>query len=293
MTTRVPSYTVAELEEETGFDRRTIAYYVQEELLPRVGRRGPRTRYPKLVRDRLLFIRRVREAEEGGRVPAVSLDALRKIFERVSPALIAGVADGRLAVTEELVLPASTAFRLPEMRRAALRERVARRGMARENPRWYGREVDEELPELPRAPAPEDYPVVASPARSPEAEPDDCFDEDASAALHGMPEEPATVAEAGLILADEARMEAAKGVREHYDVQLESAGSPEIAARLAELLSRLQEAAKHGCDDAPRSMDTWTRIDISPEIVLSVRNISEEDRELVQRVRRAMREVIL
>ena len=60
------------------------------------------------------------------------------------------------------MLPASTAFRLPEMRMAALRERVARRGMARENPRWYGREVEEELPELPRAPAPEDYPVVAS-----------------------------------------------------------------------------------------------------------------------------------
>ena len=46
-TKKQPSYTARELEEETGFDRRTIAYYVQEGLLPRVGRRGPRTRYPE------------------------------------------------------------------------------------------------------------------------------------------------------------------------------------------------------------------------------------------------------
>ena len=95
----MPSYTARELERDTGFDRRTIAYYVQEGLLPKVGRRGPRTRYPKLVRDRLLFIRRVREAEEEGEVPAVSLSDMKKVFERVPPALIAGVADGRIAVS--------------------------------------------------------------------------------------------------------------------------------------------------------------------------------------------------
>ena len=76
------SYTSDELEQATGFDRRTIAYYVQEGLIPKVGRRGPRTRYPKLVRDRLLFIRRVREAEESGEVSPVSLSAMREIFER-------------------------------------------------------------------------------------------------------------------------------------------------------------------------------------------------------------------
>ena len=222
MATGVPSYTVGELEEETGFDRRTIAYYVQEELLPRVGRRGRRTRYPRLVRDRLLFIRRVREAEEAGKVPPVSLSELRRIFERVPPALIAGVADGRLAITPELVVPASTAFRLPAMRRAALLERLERRermmspGVA-ESPRSYDREMDERW----------------------------------------------------------------TGV------------SPGREARLAELLARLQEVANRPRGDEPRSMDTWTRIDISPEIMLSVRNISDEDRELLERVRRAMRRVVL
>lgn len=258
---RMPSYTVAELEEETGFDRRTIAYYVQEELLPRVGRRGPRTRYPRLVRDRLLFIRRVREAEEAGTVPAVSLSEFRQIFERVSPALVAGVADGRLAVTGDLVLPASTAFRLPEMRRAALRERVERLGLERESSPWYARDVGEARPELPgpAAPASEDYPLAASPAA------------------------PRRVAK---------RAEAARRAREDDDAELDYARSPAPEDGLAQLLSRLQEAAHRGCGDAPRSMNTWTRIDISPEIVLSVRNITEEDRELVERVRHAMREVV-
>ena len=210
MTTRVPSYTVAELVEETGFDRRTIAYYVQEGLLPKVGRRGPRTRYPKLVRDRLLFIRSVREAEEAGSVGAVSLNELRGIFERLGPALIARVADGRLAVTQELLSP-STAFRLPARRMAVLRERVEGLGMVQEGAPRYG--GDEE----------------ASPAES----------------------------------------------------------------RLTELLPMIQKAAERGGGESPRSMETWTRIDVSPEIALSVRNLSEEDRELVEEVRRALREVIL
>ena len=107
------SYTARELEEETGFSRRTIAYYVQVGLLPRVGRRGPKTRYPKLVRDRLLFIRRVREAEGAGRVPATPLREIGAVFEGSSPELIAGVADGRVAVTTDLLSGSSAGTRPP------------------------------------------------------------------------------------------------------------------------------------------------------------------------------------
>ena len=107
------SYTARELEEETGFSRRTIAYYVQVGLLPRVGRRGPKTRYPKLVRDRLLFIRRVRGAEGAGRVPATPLREIAAVFEGSSPELIAGVADGRIAVTADLLSGSSAGTRSP------------------------------------------------------------------------------------------------------------------------------------------------------------------------------------
>ena len=241
-TTEMPSYTVGELEQETGFDRRTIAYYVQEGLLPRVGRRGPRTRYPRLVRDRLLFIRRVREAEEEGRVPPVSLNEIRKMFERISPALIAGVANGRIAVTPELVEEASTAFRLPEMRRVALRRRLESRVAAAERPRLHGsvaREPPEEL--------------VASPASEP---PEDMISEPSSP-------------------------------RRAYS---RSGKAAEVA--LANALLKLRKRARRRRKEDPTAMDTWTRIEVTSDIALSVRGLTEDDRKLVERVRRAMRRVI-
>ena len=54
------SYALSELVELTGFDRRTIVYYIQSGLLPKVGRRGPHTRYPDECLSRLLFIKGVR-----------------------------------------------------------------------------------------------------------------------------------------------------------------------------------------------------------------------------------------
>ena len=119
------SYTAAELQRETGFDRRTIAYYVHEGLLPKVGRRGSRTRYPKLVRDRLLFIRQIREAEQRGIVAPVSLRDLRKIFEHTPPELISGVADGRIPVNPEAVSTISPSIRPLARRREAIENRWA------------------------------------------------------------------------------------------------------------------------------------------------------------------------
>ena len=60
------TYTIDEIEEQTGFDRRTITYYVQQGLLPKVGRRGPRTRYSQLFFDRLQFIRMIRNRQDQG-----------------------------------------------------------------------------------------------------------------------------------------------------------------------------------------------------------------------------------
>ncbi len=236
----MPSYTARELERDTGFDRRTIAYYVQEGLLPKVGRRGPRTRYPKLVRDRLLFIRRVREAEEEGEVPAVSLRDMRKVFERVPPALIAGVADGRIAVSPDLVAEPSTAFRAPGMRRRALEER------------WGEGE---------RAITP-----MATPKRRPSAA---ALEREAGPFVQRESDPPPVFSQLPEAAADHSA--AYRG-----------------ASDLAESLLDLQEVARRRNLDSPRSSNTWTRIEISPEIVLSVRGITEEDEGLVERVRRAM-----
>lgn len=240
-----PSYTARELEEETGFDRRTIAYYVQEGLLPRVGRRGPRTRYPRLVRDRLLFIQRVREAEEAGEVSAVSLSDMRKVFERVSPALIAKVADGRIAVTPELVERASRRFRLPAMRRAALEERLRSRG---------GEARISEPPIMAAPPPPPDPGWVG--VREPMGVARD---------VGG--------AEEGVAYAPPDR-----------DVDEREAAAED----LADALGQLQDRARRRERRSSRSLETWTRVEITPEIELSLRGATERDRRLVERVKRAM-----
>ena len=91
--------TIDELTERTGFDRRTIAYYVQEGLLPKVGRRGRLTRYPRFIADRLLFIKLLREAEETGeRAMPMTLAEIREVFERTPPELIAEIAAGNAPV---------------------------------------------------------------------------------------------------------------------------------------------------------------------------------------------------
>ena len=71
----------------------------------------------------------------------------------------------------------------------------------------------------------------------------------------------------------------------------EGSGAAEELA-LASDLRRLEEVARRRIEESPRSRDTWTRIDVSPHLVLSARGIGEEDVALVQRVRQAMKSVI-
>ena len=206
-----------------------------------MGRRGPRTQYPKLTRDRLLFIRRIREAEEAGEVPAVSLSEMRMVFDRVSPSLIARVADGRLAVTPELVEMAPSAFRPPEMRRMALEKRMR---------------IRERL----------------------EADGDPQFALAAELPAEARPSEDDT--EIGYDLS----------VREPGLTHLEE---DEGSARaLADMLVDLQDRVRQRRMNAPGSLDTWARIEITPDIVVSVRGITDEDKGLVERVRRVMSRVI-
>lgn len=76
--------------DQTEFTRRTVYYYVQEGLLPRLPglRRGPRTRYPAEFVDRLLFIRRLQSEE------ALSLDHIRQVLTETPPETIRRVANG-------------------------------------------------------------------------------------------------------------------------------------------------------------------------------------------------------
>jgi len=88
------SFSPEEIEQRSGFDRRTIAYYVQEGLLPRIGRRGPNTRYPKPFLDRLLFIKKLKELQDAGHMYPMSLSEMALLLERLPEQTIAAVASG-------------------------------------------------------------------------------------------------------------------------------------------------------------------------------------------------------
>lgn len=76
----IRSYSIDDLEELTGFNQRTISYYIQQRLLPKVGRRGRSTRYPQLFVDRLKFIQRVRELQDSGRLGSVTLPRIARVI---------------------------------------------------------------------------------------------------------------------------------------------------------------------------------------------------------------------
>lgn len=325
----MPSYTANELEQATGVDRRTIAYYVQEGLLPKVGRRGRRTRYPRLFRDRLLFVQRVRAAEEAGEVSAVSLSDIRKVFERVPPALIAGVADGRIAVTPELVSEPSTAFRTPGARRAALWEGTAALREGRATVREGGatvREGGSMLREGSSAPR-EEGSTVREESSAPREESSTPRERRGGGgrARESMPvpwSRPPEGFSARRREEDEDQGEPPVGDVAARDVAARAtpppARAPDVVAEqlhrrygpaaespepdpatghadeqaLVESLQQLAAVAHYRNEESPRSSNTWTRIRITRDLVLSVRGIDEEDGDLVERVREVMRGVV-
>ena len=89
------TYTLDEVEERTGFDKRTIAYYVQEGLLPKVGRRGPRTRYSRQFLDRLLFIKKTRDLQDQGLMGSMTLGEIKDLFDEVPDWTIHNIITGR------------------------------------------------------------------------------------------------------------------------------------------------------------------------------------------------------
>ena len=258
------SYTSGELEQATGFDRRTIAYYVQEGLIPKVGRRGPRTRYPKLVRDRLLFIRRVREAEESGEVSPVSLSAMREIFERIPPELIASVADEQTPVTESIVSMASVEARPPARRRAAMRERLA----AMEDQRV--------------APEPSGAATLPSEATPPPASMQSGAEE--MSVDFSSPGTPSAIEPAGFYEGERMKMPSSSRAIRVDPGRAES--------EFGESLAALQEIAQRRRKHASSSVDTWSRIEITPEIALSVRGVTDEDAGLLEKVAARLRQLI-
>jgi len=84
------TYTLDELEAETGFSKRTIRNYIQNIIGTghAIGRRN--ARYPQIVLDKLMFVRKVRDTNSN-----LGLADFRAIIEATPDDDIARVADGK------------------------------------------------------------------------------------------------------------------------------------------------------------------------------------------------------
>ena len=247
------SYTAEELEQETGFDRRTIAYYVQEDLLSRVGRRGRRTRYPALVRDRLLFIQQVREAEELGEIEPLTLQDLRGLFEKLPQRIVNRVASR--------VLPARLAVEaLDKKTEAPARSLTAAARRAAREHAWRAMESAAEQEATMEAPVER------------MAEPSD-FDDD----LKFAPERYLNDDDEETL-----KMTMVAGAPRRI--------SPEdYALELIELLKRLDGRIPR---NQARPVETWSRVRITPDIELAVRGLNEDEKSRLELVAESLRRLL-
>jgi DNA-binding transcriptional MerR regulator len=277
------TFTIDEIEEQTGFDRRTIAYYVQQGLLPKVGRRGRRTRYSRLFFDRLQFIRMIRDLQDQGAMGAMTLSDFRDLFQSVPEETIADVVGGRES-------PHMLARSAPEDPPAMASPIERRRAMVRKIKDLRQTVVDEPATvKLESRGRPMD---PAQDALS-EIEPEEIFAERAYFALPDAPQ------------SAEAR-DTPSG--EHHRLTLDAierspgapvpdrkiASSPPADDELREALARLGAVVRRQPRAYLRTTETWTRARVTEELNLSIRGLDERHLPLLEKVaqilRRLMRE---
>jgi len=301
------TYTLDEIVERTGFDKRTTSYYVQKGLLPKVGRRGPKTRYPQVFLDRLLFIKMLREQQDRGEIDNLTLANIRDILDQVRPETIAEMVNGRdslkkigaLSAAQEMVQSASTADAADENDAEA------------EAP-------ETEQPALPHQQFVDEFSDVIEVLINDLCADSDSADADvepASPPVHqaeALPaeppvaeEEPAEAQPPAPAIAEEEPAEAqADNSPKHneYDGAMASEetddtkprdGFPQFDEddRLGWALANLQRAV-----DVPRrnrgTTESWHRARITPELTISARNLRDHDAHRLDAVARMLKQLL-
>jgi DNA-binding transcriptional MerR regulator len=264
------TYTVYELEALSGFDKRTITYYISEGLLPKVGRRGPKTTYPREFLDRLMFIKRCRDLQDDGQLRAVTLAEIADVMQALPAEEFRQVAQGQRSddwIRERFVEPdwntsgrtmpakpaaadlddflgdpvdrttLSASPRMASMRQR--RERMQMRSESTEAPNWSDHAVRSQAP-------------------------DAAFGESANK-----------------LLVDSMSL---AGVTDDMSAEL---------ARLGELMRMVQARAQVGTQQTTHySGERLMRVPITDDIMLSVRNISDDDAPLVEELCRVLQKVM-
>ena len=280
------TYTLDEIVDRTGFGKRTTSYYVQKGLLPKVGRRGPKTRYPQTFLNRLLFIKMMREKQDRGEIGNLTLADLRDLLDRVRPETIADMVNGReslhevasmeIASTPALAEQLETVDAAPELplRQILHDEKSDVIEVLIDDPGEVSSSVDTEVEvstlnrdnvaqfEVPHK---QDSPAEEEGAQSP-LDYQDAAKEDAPEEKIGADEQNETKSSNG-----------------YADIDPED--------RLGWSLARLQKAV-----DKPRqnrgTTESWHRARITPELTISARSLSDNDAHLLDAVARMLKQML-
>ena len=237
-----------ELEAQSGFDKRTIAYYIQEGLLPKVGRRGRRTRYPQEFLDRLMLIRRVRDLQDAGQLRAVTLSEIRSVIAGQS-------AEQTRTASQEDVSPSSLRdlFAEPDFD-------TSDSSVAAEEIAPFALQHSEMMVAGFEEPTVDEHSMRSSLGRRREA-----------MAARQMPEAPR------------------RSVIEGSPPDRSSTPSD---SRIRDLLQEIKRrASAAAAQSGEQTSERLTRVPVSEEIMLSVRDIPEEDAHLVEELAELLRRV--
>jgi hypothetical protein len=272
------TFTIDEIQELTGFDRRTVSYYVQEGLLPKVGRRGPKTRYSQLFLNRLLFIRKIRDLQDRGATGTMTLTDFRGLFRSVPAETIAEILEGREPVPvigqerpedrAERALPSerrrTVARVVGDLRRSVAEEAVSDRYMS------VGRPMDAEQEHLFEP----DYEEIG-----------------ADRADFAMLEPPAADEDGAARSGKGHRLTVDAIERDPDAPKLDrpSAPPPPVGEELREALTRLSAVVTRRPRAHLRTTETWTRTRITEDLALSARGLDERHLPLLERVAQILR----
>lgn len=304
------SYSITELEHASGTTRRTIVYYIQQGLLPKVGRRGPHTRYPEECLHRLVLIRQIKALQDQGELLTVNLGEIRRIFERAGPGSLGQMASAgmtaRLAadLLSTAQLGAATAAGDPPQADVPDTAPLAETPPDTVTPMTV-EASGSAAPGSATAPAaPEiQWPEIHRPPPGPSTDGRSYGLADASIRYRAQPAAPRdTVTETRETVATQA---VAQPVERHVDntqprlqaLQLERLPLPAPAigdgADLGELLRNLELRATLGKRRlAPGASEQWTEIPVTSRIYLSVRGLGEDDVPLADAIARVLKRAL-
>ncbi|MDP2323340.1 MAG: MerR family transcriptional regulator [Gammaproteobacteria bacterium] len=267
------SYSLSDLVEATGFDRRTIVYYIQSGLLPKVGRRGPHTRYPEECLTRLLFIKGVKALQAEGRLLTATLAEIGRALAARNHTGIRDLLDRKLPVDELERLFAEDAAPMPEA------------------------SAPSPPPTTPAStPAPATQLITdASPSgvRGPSGERRSYGLADAGIRKRFGTERPETAAQPEVHHEDTHPGLPTLNPASFRPQEAPSAGGEAIDGDLGHLLRELEiRPILNARRSAPGAPEQWTEVPITGRVYLSVRGLSEEDAPLAEAVARVLKRAL-